>query len=516
MTPMSLEHPNLAIILDLDGVITQTARLHAQAWKQMFDEYLHQRTDPHKAEPLENASPFTLETDYLCYVDGRPRYEGVQTFLTSRGLALPYGNPNAAAGEETICGLGNRKNAIFLELIHQQGVEVYEDAIVQIQRWRSQGVKTAVVSASRNCEAILAAAGIRQLFDVKVDGVDAERLNLRGKPAPDTFLQAARELAVSPQEAVIVEDAIAGVQAGRAGKFGRVVGVARNSSGAGLKAQGADRVVQDLRELSDLTPSQLPSALTDFPALQQRFKHHRLALFSDYDGTLTPIVRRPEAAQLSAEMRSHLSALAGQMPVTIVSGRDLVDVQQMVQIDTIYYAGSHGFDMAGPDHLHQQQPLAQQAIPELDSAEEQLRERLEVPGAWVERKRFAIAIHYREVVEQEIPQVETVVNEVLSQHALLRKSSGKKIFELQPDVPWDKGQAILWLLEKFKLASPETIPIYLGDDTTDEDAFKALKPNGLSIRIGAPNEPTAADYHLKDPNEVAQFFESLLSGLANP
>ncbi|MEM9162472.1 MAG: trehalose-phosphatase [Cyanobacteria bacterium P01_F01_bin.4] len=510
---MSLNPPKLAIILDLDGVITQTARLHAQAWKQIFDEYLHQWSNPHQAEPLTDNSPFSIETDYVRYVDGRPRYEGVQTFLASRGLALPYGNPNDVPGEETICGLGNRKNAVFLALIHQQGVDVYKDAVEQIQRWRSQGVKIAVVSASRNCEAILAAAGIRQLFYVKVDGVDAERLQLQGKPAPDTFLQAAKELEVSPQNAVILEDAISGVQAGRAGQFGLVVGVARNSSGADLKAQGADRVVQNLRELSDLIVKPLPSALAHFPALQQRLEHHRLALFLDYDGTLTPIVRRPEAAHLSEEMRSHLTDLARQMLVAIVSGRDLADVQQMVQIDTLYYAGSHGFDMAGPDHLRQQQPLAQQALPELDIAEDQLRNRLGVPGAWVERKRFAIAVHYREVAEQDIPQVETRVNKVLSQHPSLRKSSGKKIFELQPDIPWDKGQAILWLLKKLNLSPPETVPIYLGDDTTDEDAFRALKPDGLSIRVGDPNQLTAADYSLRDPDQVAQFFERLLQHL---
>ncbi|MEO1402116.1 MAG: trehalose-phosphatase [Cyanobacteria bacterium J06635_1] len=510
---MRLERPKLAIILDLDGVITQTACLHAQAWKQMFDEYLLQRAEQTIAKPLEALSPFSIETDYIRYIDGKPRYDGVQSFLTSRGLTLPYGNPDDAAGEETLCGLGNRKNVLFLKLIQQQGVDVYEDAIAQIRQWRSQGFKTAVVSASRNCEAIMTAAGIRQLFDVKVDGVDAARLHLQGKPAPDTFLQAAKALGVAPQAAVIVEDAIAGVQAGRAGRFGLVVGIARNDHGEALQTQGADRVIHDLRELSDLTSNQLPSALAQFPVLGQRLNHHRLALFSDYDGTLTPIVRRPEAAHLPEEIRSHLTALARQIPVAIVSGRDLADVQQMVQIENLYYAGSHGFDMAGPDQLRQQQPLAQQALPDLDSAEKQLREQLMTPGAWVERKRFAIAIHYREVAEPDIPQVETGVNKVLAQHPSLRKSSGKKIFELQPDIPWDKGRAILWLLEKLKLAPPETIPIYLGDDTTDEDAFKALKPNGLSIRIGDPNEPTAADYHLKDPDEVAQFFEYLLGKL---
>lgn len=259
--------------------------------------------------------------------------------------------------------------------------------------------------------------------------------------------------------------------------------------------------------------------------LWQQLRHRRLALFTDYDGTLTPIVRRPEAAQLSAKMRSLLSALARHIPVAIVSGRDLHDIQQMVQLDGLYYAGSHGFDIAGPDQLHQQQPLAQQALPELDSAERELRDRLEEtphawpgawPGAWIERKRFAIALHYREVAEAHIPAIERLLDSVLVKHPSLRKSSGKKIFELQPDIPWNKGQAILWLLEKLGLNSPETLPIYLGDDTTDEDAFRALKPNGLSIRIVGPDQthkPTAADYSLRDPDQVAAFFAQLLQHL---
>lgn len=259
------------------------------------------------------------------------------------------------------------------------------------------------------------------------------------------------------------------------------------------------------------------SPLVQFSQLQQRLQHHHIALFTDYDGTLTPIVQRPDAALLSEEMRSLLTDLACQIPVAIVSGRDLADIQQMVNIDTLYYAGSHGFDIAGPHHLHQQQPLAQQALLTLDKAETQLRDRLVSPSAcpraWVERKQFAIALHYREVAEQDIPNVERLVNTVLAQHPSLRKSSGKKIFELQPDIPWDKGQAILWLLEKLHLSPPETLPIYLGDDITDEDAFQALGPKAISIRVGPPHEKTAAHYTLKNPAEVTAFLSQLLQSL---
>ena len=173
-----------AAILDLDGVITQTAHLHAQAWKQMFDAYLQERD---KRES-EDQRPFDVGEDYEEYVDGKPRYDGVRSFLASRGIELPEGEPDDEPDRETICGLGNRKNEIFHELLGEQGVDVYEDAVEQIESWRERGLRMAVISSSRNCSAILKAAGLRELFVVKVDGVDSERLGLQGKPAPDMFL----------------------------------------------------------------------------------------------------------------------------------------------------------------------------------------------------------------------------------------------------------------------------------------------------------------------------------------
>lgn len=236
-----------AAILDLDGVVTETARLHARAWKEMFDAFLDERAD----RAGENHSPFDAEADYDRYVDGKPRYDGVRSFLAARGIDLPEGDPEDPPTAETIQGLGNRKNEIFHALVEEHGVHVYDDAVEQINRWRSRGWGVAVVSSSKNCKAILEAADLQDLFDVRVDGVVSERLGLEGKPAPDIFLEAADRLEVEPTHAMVFEDARAGVEAGRSGEFGLVVGVSRNGNEEALRAHGADTVVHDLRKVED-------------------------------------------------------------------------------------------------------------------------------------------------------------------------------------------------------------------------------------------------------------------------
>jgi beta-phosphoglucomutase family hydrolase len=234
-----------AVLFDLDGVLTDTAKVHAACWKKMFDEFLRKRS----TQTGEAFRPFDSDTDYKRYVDGKLRYEGVRSFLQSRGIHLPYGDPSDPASHETICGLGNRKNELIQEVLATEGVEVYERSLPFVRHLRSVGMRTAIVSASRNCPAVLAAAGIADLFDVRVDGEVASRLHLAGKPAPDTFLEAARQLGVEPARAVVVEDAISGVQAGRAGQFGLVIGVARKGEADALRENGADVVVADLSEL---------------------------------------------------------------------------------------------------------------------------------------------------------------------------------------------------------------------------------------------------------------------------
>jgi beta-phosphoglucomutase family hydrolase len=236
-----------ACLFDLDGVLTQTAKLHAAAWKEMFDAFLRTRA----VKRGESFVPFDSRHDYDAYVDGLPRYDGVRTFLASRGVDLPEGEPADPPGAETIHGLGNRKNELVLQMIRTQGVESYEGSIRYVRAVRNAGLSCAVVSSSANCRDVLTAAGIDDLFDVRVDGVVLEREHLKGKPAPDTFLFAARALGVNAEHAAVFEDALAGVAAGRAGRFGFVVGVDRVGQADALDEHGADVVVQDLSELLD-------------------------------------------------------------------------------------------------------------------------------------------------------------------------------------------------------------------------------------------------------------------------
>jgi beta-phosphoglucomutase family hydrolase len=232
-------------LFDLDGVLTDTAKVHAAAWKKMFDAYLRTRAGE-RGEPF---APFDPVRDYDDYVDGRPRYDGVRSFLASRGIDLPQGTPADPPDAETIDGLGNRKNEIVLEMIHERGVQPYEGSVRYVRAAQEAGLRRAVVSSSTNCRDVLVAAGIAELFEEVIDGVVAERDHLAGKPAPDTFLAGARALGVRPAQAAVFEDALAGVEAGRAGHFRFVVGVDRVGQAEALRAHGADVVVRDLSEL---------------------------------------------------------------------------------------------------------------------------------------------------------------------------------------------------------------------------------------------------------------------------
>ena len=236
-----------ACLFDLDGVLTQTAKVHAAAWKEMFDGYLRRRA----AEQGEEFVAFDPVRDYDEYVDGKPRYEGVRSFLQGRGIELPQGTPEDPPDAETVDGLGNRKNELVLAMIREQGVEPYEGSVRYVRAAREAGLRRAVVSSSTNCRDVLVAAGIDGLFEEIVDGVVAEREHLRGKPAPDTFLAGARALGAGPAAGCVFEDALAGVEAGRAGSFGQVVGVDRVGQADALRAHGADVVVRDLAELLD-------------------------------------------------------------------------------------------------------------------------------------------------------------------------------------------------------------------------------------------------------------------------
>lgn len=234
-------------LFDLDGVLTKTAKVHAAAWKEMSDSYLRERSQM-TGEPFV---PFDPARDYEEYVDGKPRQEGTRSFLASRGIYLPEGRKDDPPDAQTVNGLSNRKNEILLRRIRTDGVEAYEGSVRYVRAVRDAGLRTAVVSSSANCRDVLAAAGIEDLFEARIDGIVAEREHLRGKPAPDTFLAGARALGLEPRAAAVFEDALAGVEAGRAGAFGYVVGVDRVGHADALKEHGADIVVADLAELLD-------------------------------------------------------------------------------------------------------------------------------------------------------------------------------------------------------------------------------------------------------------------------
>jgi beta-phosphoglucomutase family hydrolase len=236
-----------ACLFDLDGVLTQTAKVHAAAWKQMFDEYLRQRAE----RTGEEFRPFDARADYDEYVDGKPRGDGVRSFLASRGIELPDGSPDDGPDVESITGLGNRKNELVLRLIDEQGVEPYEGSVRYVHAAVDAGLRRAVVSSSANCRAVLESAGIIDLFEEIVDGNTLEERHLKGKPAPDTFLAAAEALSIAARDAAVFEDALSGVEAGRAGNFGIVVGVDRVDQAEALREHGADVVVEDLAELLD-------------------------------------------------------------------------------------------------------------------------------------------------------------------------------------------------------------------------------------------------------------------------
>ena len=234
-----------AFLFDLDGVLTRTAVVHDAAWAQVFDDFLRSRA----SETGTAFVPFDRDEDYNLYVDGRPRADGVRTFLASRGITLPEGSPDDPPSALTVHGLGNRKNVVLLDVIHREGVQAYDGSVRYLHAARDAGLRRAVVSASANCADVLRAAGIADLLEVRVDGVVAAAQGLRGKPEPDTFLAAARLLGVEPERAAVFEDAVAGVQAGRAGGFGAVIGVDRVDHADELRAGGASIVVKDLSEL---------------------------------------------------------------------------------------------------------------------------------------------------------------------------------------------------------------------------------------------------------------------------
>lgn len=500
-----------AIIFDLDGVAIETDSLHAVAWKLMYDAFLR-RYAARENLPFE---PFAVEKDYQFSVDGRLRLDGLRRFLESRGINLPDGRPEDPPEADTILNLGKREQTEFLQQIREQGTRVLRSTVDLLHSAQKHGLKTAVISSGKSCAMIPDAATLADLFDARVDGVDSERKGIPGKPAPDIFLEAARQLHVRPERTVVIADTVSGVQAGRAGGFGRVIGIHGGGGREALLPNGADMVGADLSEIriggEPETATSLPSALDDFARLARQAEGKRIAVFLDYDGTLTPIVETPEQAVMAEDIREAVLDLSRHCAVGIISGRDLEDVRDKVRIDSIVYAGSHGFDIFGPEDLQVEHRVGEEFLPVLDTAEQALLEQLKaIEGTLVERKKFAIAIHYRRVAPENVEGVETIVDAIASQQPMLRKTYGKMIFELQPQMDWHKGKALLSLLATLGLDGKEVLPLFIGDDLTDEDAFRAMQGRGIGIVVWDQPYETAAAYSLNTPDQVRAFLVRLI------
>jgi trehalose 6-phosphate phosphatase len=505
--------PLEGVVFDMDGVVTRTAHLHRAAWRQLFDDFFGRRL----SHPGEDHGPFT-DADYRLHVDGRPRQEGVRAFLGSRGILLPDGSSDDPPYANTVLALARRKNAIFRHLTESTRIEADEGVVRLARALREAGVAVGIATSSRNAERILERAGVAPLFGARVDGVVSDELGLRGKPEPDIFLECAARLGVtSPARAAVIEDSETGVRAARAGGFGLVVGVDRGGNMLQLRRAGADVIVRDTNELAfdgfmrhwcGRSQAQ-PNALSHWDRLATGLAGSRIALFLDYDGTLTPIVDRPEQAVLSPSMRDVLLRVARVWPTHVISGRDLDDIRRLVGIDSLWYAGSHGFDIAPPEGSPGGYRVAAEFEPEIHIAASELAEATRRhSGVIVEDKRSSISVHFRLADEAIIPELEKMVDDAVSRHPSLTKTYGKKVVQLQPAMDWDKGKALSWLLDR--TANGEAYPIYVGDDLTDEDAFVAIRDLGLGIIVTDAARPTAARYSLSCPLEVEGFLECLV------
>ena len=530
------------VIFDLDGVVTQTATIHARSWKIVFDDYLRLRAK-RNGEPFQE---FTYQDDYLTYVDGKPRYKGVQNFLASRNIHLPFGDPADPPDKETICGIGNKKNQLFDKLLQEEGAEVFESTITLIKDLKKNGIKVGVASSSKNCRAVLKSVQLEDLFETIVDGIVSQELNLKGKPEGDIFVTAAKNLGSFPEDSVVVEDAASGVEAGRNGGFGLVLGVARENNEKELTKYGADLVVSDLAEINinlinDWFLRKPKSFFLCFDNLTQappifRPEHLRgeniylnpfyqrtgksviadnpkLTFFLDYDGTLTSIVASPELAILAPDMKRIVENLAEIHTVAIVSGRLREDVQNLVGIKGIFYAGSHGFDIEGPGGFKMIHKAAEKTIPLISAIIEQLKERLgHINGILIEEKKFSVAVHYRKVLNiTDLQFIEKVVKEMVQEHNEMRILLGKKVFEILPNIDWDKGKAVKWIMNALNIPWQPTTVFYLGDDTTDEYAFRTVITRGTALIVSDdPEKISTADFQLQSTVEVKEFFEQVM------
>ena len=491
-------------IFELDGVLINTTEIHAKAWKQMFDIY-NQRRKEKGQEPFEE---FREVEDTPFHMKDKHHYDGVESFLKSKGIEIPYGTPADDEESETICGLGNLKNEYYRSFLKEADVSIIPENVKKAREWKYRGLKIGVVTSVKSSKAVKEIPGLEDLFDVCIDSEEQP-----GRDVSQMMLNAARKMEIDPQKIVVIDESLSGIEAARKCGFNLVIGINDGDNKDNLLENGADIVLPSLEEFDlfseeDYRKKYLPSAIDNMDKIIADIRNNKTLICLDYDGTLTPIISDYKNALLSEEMHATLKSASEDVPVAVVSGRDISFIKEKVNLDNVFYAGSHGYQIEGPDGFEYKLKESSEILPHLNDAERDLKKRTKlIKGVEIERKEYAIAIHYRHVHKDDIEYLENVVSDILQEYPRLKRGGGKKIIELKPNIDWHKGKAMNVLREAIT-PGEDSMVIYVGDDETDEDAFKAIK-KGYGIYVGHPGQETAASYYFRDVEEVGVFLGRL-------